>query len=68
MQRTLLLGFVGVVLTAAAGCGGPDVATKELLAALGQYSETIEKKESPDRQRAAFDRGRHLYWPFRSPA
>lgn len=58
MQRMLLLGFVGFALAAATGCGGPDVTTKELLAALGQYSEAIEKKESPDRQRAAFDRAR----------
>lgn len=58
MKRAVVLGFVGVVLAAVAGCGGPDSATRELLVSLAQYSEAIEKKEPPDRQRAAFDRAR----------
>ena len=58
MKRVVALGLVGVVLGSITGCGGPDVAAKELLAALGVYAETIEKNDPPERQRAAFDRGR----------
>ena len=58
MNRVVALGVVCVALAGVSGCGGPDAAVKELLLALSAYTETIEKKDSPERQRAAFDRGR----------
>lgn len=59
MKRAARVGVVGIALFAAVGCGTtPDSATRELLVSLAQYAEAIEKKEPPDRQRAAFDRAR----------
>lgn len=58
MSRAVALGVVCVVLAGVSGCGGPDVAARELLLAVNAYAETIEKKDSPERQRDAFDRGR----------
>jgi hypothetical protein len=58
MKRFVALGFVGAVLLSITGCGGPDVVMKELITHLNVYAETIEKKDPPERQRAAFDRGR----------
>jgi hypothetical protein len=57
MRRAIAAGLAAV-LVAASGCAGPDAAARELLAALGVYAETIEKKDPPERQRAAFDRAR----------
>jgi hypothetical protein len=56
MKRIVALGLVGVVLVAAAGCGGRDMLMKEALANIHAYAETIEKKESQERQRAALNR------------
>lgn len=53
MKRFVALGLVGVVMLSATGCGGPDGQMKELLANLNLYAETIENKESPERQDAA---------------
>jgi hypothetical protein len=56
MKRIVALGAVGVLLLSAAGCGGPDNLMKEFIANLNAYAETIEKKESQERQQAAADR------------
>ncbi|MBN9118042.1 MAG: hypothetical protein J0I06_02555 [Planctomycetes bacterium] len=56
MKRLVALGLMGVVLASVAGCGGPDGLMKELIANLNLYAETIEKKDSPERQEAARDR------------
>ena len=58
MKRFVALGLVGVVLVSVAGCGGPDGLMKELIANLNLYAETIEKKDSPERQEAAANRVR----------
>jgi hypothetical protein len=56
MKRLVALSLAGVVLVCAPGCGGPDALMKEFLANLNLYAETLEKKESPERQRAAEER------------
>jgi hypothetical protein len=58
MKRFVALSLVGVVLVFAGGCSGPDGLMKELIAHLNVYAETIEKKDTPERQQAAFDRVR----------
>jgi hypothetical protein len=58
MKRLVALGLVGAVLVSLTGCGGPDSLMKELVSHLNVYAETIEKKDSPERQQAAFDRVR----------
>jgi hypothetical protein len=56
MKRIVALGLVCALLVSASGCGGSDVLMKELIASANAYAETIEKKESGDRQSAARDR------------
>lgn len=58
MKRFVALGVVGLVLVWVAGCGGPDLAVKELIANANVYADTIEKKDPRDRQAAALERVR----------
>ena len=58
MKRIVAFGLVGVLLVSASGCGGPDSLMKELIANLNAFAETLEKKESKERQQAAADRVR----------
>ena len=58
MKRLVASGLVGVILASVAGCGGPDLAVKELIANANVYAETIEKKDPRERQDAAFERVR----------
>ncbi len=56
MKRIVVLGLLGVFLISATGCGGPDALVKEFIVHLNAYAETIEKKESKEKQQAAADR------------
>jgi hypothetical protein len=58
MKRLVASGLVGLVLASVAGCGGPDLVVKELIANANLYAETLEKHDSRDRQDAAFERVR----------
>lgn len=57
MKRLVALGLC-VILASVAGCGGPDLVVKELIANANVYAETIEKKDPRERQDAAFERVR----------
>jgi hypothetical protein len=57
MKRLVASGLC-VVLVSVAGCGGPDLVVKELIANANVYAETIEKKDPRERQEAAFERVR----------
>jgi len=56
MKRIMALGLVGLLLTSVTGCGGPDSLMKEFIANLNAFAETLEKKESKEKQQAALDR------------
>ncbi len=56
MKRLVALGVVGVALLTATGCGGPDALMREFIANLNAYAETLEKKESREKQAAALER------------
>ena len=56
MKRLVALGVVGVVLLTATGCGGPDAVMREFIVHLNAYADTLEKKESRDKQTAALER------------
>jgi hypothetical protein len=58
MKRFVALGLVGAVLVSVAGCGGPDLVVKELIANANVYADTLEKKDPRERQEAAFERVR----------
>jgi hypothetical protein len=60
MKRAVAFGLVALVLVTAPGCGGKDALMKEALAHLNAYAETIEKKESLDRQLGTLDRFRSV--------
>ncbi|MBP3958745.1 hypothetical protein J8F10_26160 [Gemmata sp. G18] len=56
MKRRVVLGAIGLLLFTATGCGGPDALVKEFIVHLNGYAETLEKKESRDKQAAALER------------
>ncbi len=56
MKRFVALGVVCVLLLSVTGCGGPNALMKEFIANLNGYAETLEKKESKERQLSALER------------
>ncbi len=56
MKRFVAFGLVGVLLLCATGCGGPDALMKEFIVNLNVYAETLEKKESREKQAGALER------------
>lgn len=54
MKRFVAFGFVAVVLASATGCSsGAEGALKEMIADMNALSDAVEKKESPDKIKAA---------------
>ena len=56
MKRLVALGVVGILLLSATGCGGPDALVREFVVHMNAYADTLEKKESRDKQAAARER------------
>ncbi len=56
MKRFVALGAVGFLLLTVTGCGGPDALMREFIVHLNGYAETLEKKESRDKQAGALER------------
>lgn len=56
MKRSAAFGAVGALLLCVTGCGGPDALMREFIANLNVYAETLEKRESREKQQAALDR------------
>ncbi|MBY0459564.1 MAG: hypothetical protein K2V38_19765 [Gemmataceae bacterium] len=56
MKRLLALGLACVLVLSASGCGGPDSLMREFIINLNAYADTLEKRESRERQAAALDR------------
>lgn len=56
MKRFVAIGVVCVLLLSVTGCGSPDALMKEFIANLNGYAETLEKKESKERQSSALER------------
>jgi carbonic anhydrase len=56
MKRIVAFGVVAIVLVSATGCGGQDALVREFVASMNAFAETIEKKESREKQQAAADR------------
>ena len=56
MKRVIAFGVVAILLVSAPGCGGPDSVMREFIVNLNAYAETVEKKESAEKQLAAIER------------
>jgi hypothetical protein len=58
MKRALVLGFVGVLLVCAPGCSSndPESLYKQMLADMNSLSDALQKKESPEKIKAAADK------------
>jgi hypothetical protein len=57
MKRVLAVGFVGLVLASAGGCGNnPDGLMKKQIANMNALADSWEKGEPADRQQAILER------------
>lgn len=59
MNRFVALGFVAVLMFVAPGCGGgndPESLIKQSISDMNALSASLEKKESPDKIKAAADK------------
>jgi hypothetical protein len=58
MKRALVLGFVGVLMVSAPGCGGndPESLIKQSISDMNALADALEKKEPTDKLKSAAEK------------